>query len=387
MEIGLGGTIAPSENGRYEMSDARLVKMAKVLVDYSIDVKPGERIFIESTTAAEPIVREVFKRILEKGGHPLPVLAMPDQEEIYLTTSGPEQLDFVPVFHQLAAEEFDARIRIYCEMNTRALSGIDPARQMRCQKALAPIQRAVMDRAARGEMRWISTQFPTQAYAMEAEMGWQEYQDFSFRACHVDDDTDDPVAFWQGVKAAQEGHIRRVSGKKQVTVKGPNADLQLSIEGRTFLNSCGIHNLPDGEIYTGPVENSAQGWVRFTYPAMYGGRAVEGIELHFEQGKVVKAASRTNQDFLLSMLDTDAGARYIGEFAIGTNFEINRFTHNILYDEKIGGSFHLALGASYPETGGLNRSAIHWDMICDLRTDSEIRVDGDLFYKNGEFVK
>jgi aminopeptidase len=162
-------------------------------------------------------------------------------------------------------------------------------------------------------------------------------------------------------------------------------DLTLSIAGRKMLNSCGIHNLPDGEIYTGPVENTANGWVRFTYPAVYGGRVVEGVELKFENGRVVSATARENQDFLLRMLDGDAGARYLGEFAIGTNFQIDRFSKNILYDEKIGGTFHMALGASYPDTGGLNQSAIHWDMICDMRTDSEIRVDGDVVYKNGSF--
>jgi aminopeptidase len=171
-----------------------------------------------------------------------------------------------------------------------------------------------------------------------------------------------------------------------VELRGPNVDLSLSIKGRRFMNSHGEHNLPDGEIYTGPVENSVDGWVRYTYPAVYQGRIVEGIELAFDGGKVVKASARQNQDFLLQMLETDANSKYVGEFAIGTNYEINRFTGSILLDEKIGGSFHMALGAGYPETGSLNRSRIHWDMICDLRQDSEIRLDGEVIYKSGEFV-
>ncbi len=197
-----------------------------------------------------------------------------------------------------------------------------------------------------------------------------------------------PIRWHTGksVQAEQQRVIDWISGHDRVQVRGPNAELSLSIKGRKMINSCGEHNLPDGEIYTGPVENSANGWVRYTYPAMYQGRIVEGIELMFEDGKVVKASARKNQELLLQMLDTDAGARYLGEFAIGTNFEIDRFTRSILLDEKIGGSFHMALGAGYPETGSVNKSAIHWDMICDIRQDSEVRMDGELLYRNGRFV-
>lgn len=369
------------------MGDLRVEKMARILVDYSTAVKPGERVMIEATTAAEPLVRAVYRRVLERGGHPQILLSLIDQEEIFFQTASDEQLDFVPVFHKLAADTFDVRIRIYSEANTRALTHVDPVRQQRRQKAVAQVQSAVFQRAAEGKLRWISTQFPTQAYAMDADMGWQEYQDFVFRACHADEDTADPVAHWQGVERAQAAAIARLQGHDAVTVKGPNADLRLSIQGRRFLNSCGIHNLPDGEIYTGPVEDSVNGWVRFTYPAIYAGHSVEGVELVFEQGRVVKASATKNLEFLEQMLDSDAGARYLGEFAIGTNFQIDRFTRNILYDEKIGGTFHLALGASYPETGGMNHSVIHWDMICDLRQHSEIRVDGNLFYQDGRFVE
>ncbi len=368
------------------MSDLRVEKMARILVDYSTAVKPGDRVMIEATTAAEPLVRAVYRRVLERGGNPHILMSLPDQEEIFFQAAGNDQLDFVPVFHKLAVDTFDVRIRIYSETNTRLLSHVDPVRQQRRQKAVAQIQAAVFQRAAQGKLRWISTQFPTQAYAMEADMGWHEYQDFVYRACHADEDTPDPVAHWQGIEREQAAVIARIEGHDQVTVKGPNADLNLSIKGRRFLNSCGIHNLPDGEIYTGPVEDSVNGWVRFTYPAIYGGRSVEGVELIFDQGKVVKASAAKNQEFLEQMMNSDAGSRYLGEFAIGTNFQIDRFTRNILYDEKIGGTFHMALGASYPETGGLNHSTIHWDMICDLRQQSEICVDGELFYQNGQFV-
>jgi aminopeptidase len=196
---------------------------------------------------------------------------------------------------------------------------------------------------------------------------------------------DDPVAYWRGVQAEQARLVDWLKGRERVTVRGPNVDLTLSIKDRTFLNADGQRNMPDGEIFTGPVEDSVSGWVKFTYPAVAYGREVEGVEITFEQGKVLKATARKNEDFLLKTLAMDPGAGYLGEFAIGTNFGIQRFTRSILFDEKIGGTIHMAFGAGYPETGSQNKSALHWDMICDMRADSEIRVDGDLLYQNGQF--
>jgi len=215
-------------------------------------------------------------------------------------------------------------------------------------------------------------------------MSLKEYEDFVFGAVHANEDN--PVAFWKTVESKQQSAVNYMKGKNQVILRGPNVDLTLSVKGRTFMNSFGTFNMPDGEIFTGPVEDSANGWVKFTYPANYGGTSVEGAELTISNGRVVTAKAAKNEEFLVRTLDVDAGSRYIGEFAIGTNFDIQRFTGNILFDEKIGGSFHMAFGAGYPETGSINKSAIHWDMICDLRTDSEILVDGELFYKNGQFV-
>ncbi len=367
------------------MSDIRVEKMARVLVDYSVNIQPGDRVMVEASLLAEPLVREVYRRILERGGHPHLLLSLPDQDEIFFAEASNEQLDFVPALHQYSVEQFDARIRIYSEANTRALTRVDPVRMARRQKALAAVQGTVFRRAGEGSLRWISTQYPTLAYAMEAEMGWNEYQDFVFNACHVDDQTPDPVAYWQSVGESQRRYIQRLEGHQRVELKGPDVDLQLSIQGRTFLNSCGIHNLPDGEIYTGPVEDSVEGWVRYTYPAVYAGQMVEGVELTFEKGRVVKASARVNEELLHQMLESDAGAKYVGEFAIGTNYQINRFSRNILYDEKIGGTFHMALGAGYPETGSLNRSVLHWDMICDLH-NSEILMDGETVYQDGKFT-
>jgi len=366
------------------LSDFRIEKFARILVDYSARIKPGDRVLIEATTAAEPLERALYNRVMEVGGHHNPLLELPDQDEIFFANANETQLDFPPVFRKLAYEQFESRIRIASLLNTRALTSIDPKNLGRRQKAVSPVIESQMRRGATGEFKWVTTLFPTSGYAMEAEMSFKAYEDFVYRACHADET--DPVAYWKSVEAEQAKMIARLEGKNIVSLHGPNVDLSLSIKGRKFINSCGTHNMPDGEIYTGPVEESVNGWVKFTYPAIYNGVAVEGIELNFSNGKVTTAKADKNEAYLFEMLNSDAGSRYLGEFAIGTNFEIDKFTRNILFDEKIGGTFHMALGAGYPETGSKNKSVIHWDMICDLRKDSEIEVDGELIYKNGQIV-
>jgi len=366
------------------VSDERVERFAKVLVDYSARIKPGDRVLIEATTAAEPLVRALYARILEAGGNPQVLLDFPDQMEIFFTHAGDAQLDFTPPFMKLAYENFESRIRVHSQTNPRALGAMDPSRMGRRQKALASILETQMRRGATGELKWVTTLYPTEGYAVEGGMSLRAYEDFVYRACHANEA--DPVAYWKKVEAEQEKMIQKIRGHSLVTLSGPNVDLSLSVKGRTFMNSCGTHNMPDGEIYTGPVEDSVNGWVKFTYPAIYNGVAVEGIELTFSKGRVEKAKATKNENYLLEMLASDSGSRYLGEFAIGTNFEINKFTGNILFDEKIGGSFHMALGAGYPETGSKNKSVIHWDMICDMREDADIAVDGEVIYRNGQFV-
>jgi aminopeptidase len=368
------------------LADKRIENLARILIDHSTHVKAGDKVAIEAITVAEPLVRELYELTLKRGGLPHILLHLPEQEEIFYNLAGEDQLDFTPTFQKLVVDEFDVYIRARSETNTRALTSIDPARQARWQKAMARVRNVMMSRGGDKSLRWVLTQFPTQAYAMEAEMGLKEYEDFVYSACHADEGTPDPVAYWRGVQEKQAAIVERIEGHDAVQLKGPHVDLKLSIKGRTFRNSSGQHNMPDGEIYTGPVEDSVNGWVRYTYPAVTQGREVSGIELKFEAGRVAVANAQKNEDFLLKMLESDAGARYVGEFAIGTNFGINRFTRNILFDEKIGGTFHMALGAGYPETGSRNTSAIHWDMICDLHQDSEILVDDEVVYRNGAFI-
>jgi aminopeptidase len=369
-----------------KLTDTRIQKFAQILVDHSTHVAEGDRVAITTATPAEPLVKAIYQIVLERGGYPHALMDFEGQDELYFTYANQDQLDFVPLFHKMAFEQFDVLIKVRAEMNTRALGSIDPDRQARRQKAIFSLIQAQLRRGADKSLRWVSAIYPTNAYAMEADMGLEQYEDFVYRAMHADQNTPDPLAHWEGIETDQQRIIDWLDGHDRVELKGPNVDLSLSIKDRVFKNACGEHNMPDGEIYTGPVEDSANGWVRYTYPAMYQGRIVEGIELKFEAGKVVSASAAENEPYLLKLIDTDSGSRYIGEFAIGTNFEIDRFTKSILFDEKIGGTFHMALGAGYPETGSQNKSDIHWDMICDLRQDSEITVDGELFYRNGEFV-
>ena len=372
------------------MTDHRIDRLAQVLVEYSTRIGRGDRVLIEAEPHAEPLVRALFVHILKAGGHPqllMSLSGLPSSglKDVFLAYANDEQLDFVPPFYKLAYDTFESRIRIWSESNTKALTNIDRARLSRRSKAMAPILQAQLTRGGRDEFRWITTMFPTDAYAQDAEMSLSEFEDLFFRACHVDDPDQDPIAYWKAVEDDQQKAIDALSGCDQVIVRGPNCDLTLSIKDRVFINACGHSNMPDGEIHTGPVEKSTDGWIRFSYPAVHGGIEVEGIELKFVEGRVVDAKAEKNQALLEHMIEIDDGARYLGEFAIGTNFNIQQLTRNILIDEKIGGTIHVALGSGYPKTGSVNKSAIHWDMITDMSEGGEIIVDGNVIYQDGAF--
>ena len=365
-------------------ADLRIEKLAETLVDYSVAVREGDRVLINGSSLAEPLLKEIYSRVLQAGGHPMMMLSLPGAEEIFFRHASDEQLKHVPKPLELVIETYDVRISVLADSNTKALSNVDADKLVMQQRARTDLMSTFMRRSASGELRWTVAPFPTNAFAQDAEMSLSEYDDFVYGACLPD--LDDPVGYWQRFSARQAKIITRLEGKTKVHVTGPGTDLHLSIAGREFMNCDGHFNMPDGEIFTGPVEDSIEGFVSFSYPAIYGGREVTGVRPWFEQGKVVKASADKNEDFLLKTLDTDDGARYVGEFAIGTNEGITRFTREILFDEKISGSFHMALGAGYPETGSKNESAIHWDMICDLRDGGEIRLDDECIYRNGEFM-
>jgi aminopeptidase len=372
--------------------DPRVESLARVLVEYSNKIRPGDRVLIEAEPAAEPLVRACFREILEAGGHPHLSISLAGQatltglDDVFLQYANDDQLDYSATFYDLVYENFESRIRIQSLSNTRLLAGVDKERFARRGKATQNVLESQFTRGQTREFRWMTTLFPTQAYAQDSEMSLEEFENFVYRVCHVDDPASDPIKYWQSVKEEQSRFVEAFNGHEQVEVRGPNCDLKLSIKGRTFLNACGENNMPDGEVFTGPVEDSVEGRVRFSYPSVSGGNEVEGVELVFKEGKVVEAHAEKNQQFLDSMLETDEGARYLGEFAVGLNYGVDRITKNILFDEKIGGSIHMALGAGYPETGSVNKSAIHWDLITDMQDGGEILVDGELFYKDGRFV-
>ena len=366
------------------MSDARRKRLARLLVEYSTVVRPGDWVGILGNFSSLPILRDIYATVIDAGGYPSLLVDDEQMQRYMLRHASDEQMNWIDPRMKLYVEEADVYIRANAPENTRAMTGIDAARVQQERAAQAEILQTRLKRAAKGEFRWVGTLYPTQASAQEANMSFEEYEDFVYSACFCDHE--DPAAEWKKLSVLQQEKVDYLAGKESLKLAGPNIDLELSIVGRAFINSDGKRNMPSGEIFTGPVEDSVNGWVRFTYPAIVSGRAVSGIELRFESGKVVDASAEMNEELLHAQLNTDAGARYLGEFAIGTNFGIDRFTGSILYDEKIGGTVHMAIGMGYPETGSRNTSAVHWDMICDMREDSEIHVDGALFYKDGNFA-
>ncbi|HEU68603.1 MAG TPA: aminopeptidase [Candidatus Acetothermia bacterium] len=366
------------------MNDPRVEAMAKVLTGYSLAVKEGDLVRIQGGAEGAPLLLALYEEILGRGAHPWVQLGLDGAEEIFYKRASDAQLDFIPKFVAEMIEEIHASISVWTETNTKRLTGADPARQARRAQAMRPLSERFLARAARKELRWTGTLYPTPAFAQDAEMSLREFEEFVFGACLVGEE--DPIAAWKDISRRQQALIEWLAPRTEIHVAGPDTDLRLKVGGRTWVNCDGHENFPDGEIFTGPIEDSVEGRIRFTYPAIFHGREVEDVRLEFKGGRVVKASAAKNEEFLLKMLDTDEGARYVGEFAFGTNPGVQRFTKNTLFDEKIGGTIHLALGKGYPESGSKNSSAIHWDMVCDLRQGGEVRVDGKLFVKDGTFL-
>ena len=365
------------------MPDPRVSKLAKVLVNYSIALRPGDQFVLRTSPLAEELNLAVYEEAIKAGANVFLQQSMPGAEEIFYKYASDAQLDFISPVRRLIVETFDASLYIEAEHNTRSLSGIDPTRMARSRKANAPLSKISMERSARGEHRWGLTVYPTHAMAQDADMNLADYREFVYGAGMLNDE--DPVAFWKAEGAKQAKLAAWLKGRDQAVLKGSNVDISLSVKERTFIPCDGKYNFPDGEIFTGPVEDSVNGWIRFRYPAIYDSQEITDIELWFENGKVVKEKASKNQELLTALLNTDAGSRYLGEWGIGTNYGIQRFTKNMLFDEKIGGTIHFAVGAGYPESGSKNESGLHWDMLCDM-AESEIVLDGDLFYKDGKPV-
>jgi len=365
------------------MADARVEKLAKVVVNYSLELKPGQTFWLRTTPLAEELNLAVYEEAIKAGAHVYVDQRMPGASEIFYKYASNDQLDYVSPVSKYVIETFDTSLYIESIHNSRSLSGIDGSRIARSRKALAGLFNKSMKRSAEGTYRWCVTVYPTHAMAQDADMSLADYREFVYDAGMLNEA--DPIAFWRAEGKKQRELAGWLKGHDKVELKGSNVDITLSIKDRVFEISDGKYNFPDGEIFTSPVEDSVNGRIRFNYPGIYDGQEVTDIELWFENGKVVKEKAEKNQDLLTSLLNTDAGARILGEWGVGTNYGIQRFSKNMLFDEKIGGTIHFAVGLGFTECGGRNESGLHWDMLCDM-AESEITVDGELFYKNGRTV-
>jgi len=359
------------------LQDEVVARWAELLVDYCLGAERDETIVVASDLPARPLVEACYKAIVLRGAHPLVRLEVPGLHEFFLEHATEHQLAHVRAVALYEAQHASARILISAESDTQSMDRVDPRRQAIFERAREPIRQAAR------QARWVLTQYPTAAYAALAGMSLPDYEDFVTRAMFLD--RTQPRAAWQDLGSRQAALVEFMAGVQAVRIEAEGTELTLSVAGRTWINSDGRRNMPSGEIFTGPVEDSASGRLHSSFPVCRDGRELVGINLEFQQGKVVAASAATGQDYLLAMLDLDSGARRIGELGLGLNGGIDRFTGSILYDEKIGGTVHVALGQSYPETGGLNQSALHWDLIVDTRSEGRITADGRVVMENGRW--
>tara|TARA_Y100000034_G_C6885533_1_gene406563 strand:- start:860 stop:1948 length:1089 start_codon:yes stop_codon:yes gene_type:complete len=354
------------------MVDERIKKVAKILVEYSNEVKKGDKVVIDSSVDATPLIKEIYRLCIQKGAYPRVNIGIPGLAKIYYDNASKEQLNHFPELAKLEAEHFDVFISIGAPTNTRAMTNVDPKKIAARSKITNPISEIIL------EKRWVIFYYPTNALAQEADMSLEEFEDFVYEST---------IQNWEKISEEETKLKESLDNGKEVQIIGENTDIKFSIEGREAIKGDGKNNMPCGEVFIAPVETSTEGHIEYTFPATRGGRMVEGIKLKFEKGKVVEFSATKNEDFLKEMLETDEGAKFIGEFGIGFNYNIKKPVKNILFDEKQGSTIHLALGRAYKEGGGTNESALHWDMIKDLKTGGKIIVDGKVIQENGKFTK
>lgn len=366
------------------MKDVRVERLARLICRYSIGVKKGDAIVISYEPVADPLAEELYREVLRCGGHPIVDVTPGWSQEVHFREAKPHQLDYTSPYGMFEAKNTRARIVIMATSNTRRNTGVDAKKMARSQKARRPILETFFKRMAKGEWTFMIAPYPTEANAQEADMSFADYEDFVFRSLLVD--KANPIEEWKKVSRKQALLAKKFDRFRDLRIVGEDTDLKMSVKGRKWVNCDGHHNLPDGEIFSGPIEDSVEGTIRYTYPAIYQGREVTDVRLTFKKGLVVKAEAAKGEDLLKRLLDVDPGARRVGEVAVGTNYGIANFTRSILFDEKIGGSVHLAVGRSIPESGGVNQSGLHWDMIKDMRKGGEIYGNGKLVYKNGKFL-
>jgi len=370
--------------------DPRIKKLARVLVRYSTAVRPKDVVLIRGSLVAAPLAAEVYREVLEAGGLPWVRLVPDTLGEIFFRHARPEHLETLNPIDPLVLRETNVSIGIWGASNTKSLSRVDPAKQATVSRTAKPLMEEQMKRTALParnprRLRWVGTLLPNDAAAQDAEMGILDYEEFVYGAGKLDQR--DPVAAWKKLGASQQRLADRLDKGRELHITTPQGtDIRFGIRGRKWINCDGTNNFPDGEVFTGPIEDATEGIVKYGFPAVHGGREVRDITLRFKAGKVVDASASHNEEFLLKMLDQDKGARVLGELALGTNYSIKEHTRNTLFDEKIGGTFHAALGAAYPESGGKNKSGLHWDMVCELRKGGIVRLDGKVISKSGRFT-
>ena len=367
------------------MADQRLNKLAKLLVNYSTQIKPGDFVFASCDEVATPWMVEVVREAVKAGAHVETVLSSQEISEIKLKYSSDEQLLEENVLFKTMLEKADVWLSAWGNRNTKTNSRINVDKIKISSKGAASWRKVYSEKMGNGSLRWCGTQFPTYADAQEASMSFSDYEEFVYGAGLLD--FENPTAEWMRISAQQERWVKYLDTKKNLQFISVGTNIKVNISGRKWINCDGKVNFPDGEIFTSPVEDGVDGIITFSFPGIYMGKEIEEIVLEVEKGKVVKATAKKGEDLLKSLLETDEGACRFGEVAIGTNYGIKNFTRNMLFDEKIGGTIHMAIGDSMPEAGGLNRSIIHWDMLCDMRTGGEIFADGELFYKDGMFIE
>lgn len=359
-------------------------KYANVLVEYSTDVKKDDLVIISSDIQAKPLILAVYEEVLKKGAHPILKLALEGQQETFFKHASEEQLKYTDPFIKFEYDKADKFIAIGAPYNTKNMAKVPPDKLATRSAARQPLSEKMLSRAAEGSLSWVICDYPTNALAQEAKMSVMDYEEFLLNSCYLH--LDDPVAKWREIGETQQKYADMLNTKKTLRYVGEKTDLTLSVDGRKWINCCGSNNFPDGEVFTSPVEDSANGEIYFDFPAIYRGNESQGIHLKFENGKVVHATAEKGEDFFLKMINQDEGARFLGEVAFGLNDMIRDVTGNILFDEKIGGSIHMALGSSYPETGGKNKSGLHWDIIKNMKNGSKVYADGELIYEDGKFL-
>jgi len=366
------------------VTDPRVERLAELIVGYSLELGEGAVVRLDGHESAGPLLAGLYAAALAAGAHPFTNVELDGIAEQLLAFGSDEQLVYISPVDWSEVETLDASVTVWSEANTRSFSRADPGRQSRWIGARRELSKRRWDRIAAGAMRWCGTLHPTHAHAQEADMSLEDYEAFVFGACRID--RDDPASHWRALSQELAGRVRELGPVRELRVVGPGTDLRVGVAGRLWLAADGHINMPDGEVFTSPVETETEGEVRFSFPAVFLGREVEDVRLRFEAGKVVAAEAASGEDYLRSLLAMDDGAPVLGEVAFGLNYAIDRFTRNILFDEKIGGTMHFALGSSFPQAGGLNVSGLHWDLICDLREEGEVYADGELVWKAGHFL-